>query len=353
MADISRKTSFWAQLLQPKRVGSFSPLGAVGVYALLGLWSLVILFPIYWLVVTSLKLPIHVNSGPVYLPFVDFQPSLHAWRSILIEDGAKTLKVFTNSVIVTLGATVLCTLIGSMAAYALARMSFRPKLGSVLVFAGLIILGSVAIGVLGVDWRFVVPSALAVFFLTIRAFGNRFRASLGNQDILFWMLSQRILPPVVTILPVYLLFQNLGLLDTHLALILTFTVVNLPIVVWLMHDFFAALPIELEESAKLDGASRFYIFREIVLPLSRTGLAATSLLVLILAWNEYLMSLFLTSTKAQTMPILIAVMNTGERGVFWWSMSAIILLMIIPVILMAFFLQRFISKGLLIGAVKG
>lgn len=334
-------------------MGAFSPLGAVVVYTLLGLWSVLILFPIYWLIVTSLKLPVHVNSGPVYLPFVDFQPSLHAWRNILIEEGETTRTVFINSVIVTLGSTVLCTLIGAMAAYALARMQFRPKLGAILAFAGLIVLGSVAIGVFGLDWRLVVPAALALFFLTLRAFGKRLRASLGNQDILFWMLSQRILPPVVTILPVYLLFQNLGLLDTHIALILTFTVVNLPIVVWLMHDFFAGLPIELEESAKLDGASRFYIFREIILPISRTGLAATSLLVLILAWNEYLMSLFLTSTKAQTLPILIAAMNTGERGVYWWNMSAIILLMILPVILMAFVLQRFISKGLLIGAVKG
>ncbi len=353
MADLSSQPSLWLRLTTPKRLGAFSKLGAIGVYGLLGLWSLVILFPLYWLIVTSFKLPIHVNSGPVYLPFVDFQPSLHAWRSILVEDGATTRKVFVNSVIVTLGATVLCTLLGSMAAYALARMRFQPKLGSILVFALLIVASAVAIGVFGLDWRLVVASALALFFLVLRSLGRRFKASLGNQDILFWMLSQRILPPVVTILPVYLLFQNLGLLDTHVALILTLTVVNLPIVVWLMHDFFAALPIELEESAKLDGASRFYIFREIILPISRTGLAATSLLVLILCWNEYLMSLFLTSTKAQTMPILIAVMNTGERGVFWWSMSAIILLMILPVIVMAFVLQRFISKGLLIGAVKG
>jgi multiple sugar transport system permease protein len=153
--------------------------------------------------------------------------------------------------------------------------------------------------------------------------------------------------------PIYVMFQNLGLLDTHLALILCYTVVNLPIVVWLMYDFFASIPIDLEESAQLDGASRFKTFIEIVLPLARTGLAATTLLVLILAWNEYLLALFLSTTNAQTLPILVAGMNAGEKGVLWWTMCVVIILMIIPVILMALALQRFISKGVLLGAVKG
>ena len=102
-------------------------------------------------------------------------------------------------------------------------------------------------------------------------FGKRFKATLGNGDILFWMISQRILPPIVVIIPVYMMFQAVGLLDTHLALIIVYAVANLPIVVWLMHDFFASLPIELEESAQLDGSTRFGIFWEIVLPLTRPG----------------------------------------------------------------------------------
>ena len=104
--------------------------------------------------------------------------------------------------------------------------------------------------------------------------------SLGNGDILFWMISQRILPPIVVVVPLYVMFQAVRLLDTHLALILLYAVANLPIVVWLMHDFFANLPIELEESAQLDGATRFGIFWEIVMPLTRPGLAATTLLIL-------------------------------------------------------------------------
>ena len=212
---------------------------------------------------------------------------------------------------------------------------------------------TVAVGVWAVDWRVAAAVAVALFVLLARALGRRFDRRLGNGDILFWMLSQRILPPVVTVIPVYMMFQSVRLLDTHLALIIAYTVVNLPIVVWLMHDFFAGIPIDLEESAQLDGASRLAVFFDIVLPLARPGLAATTLLVLILSWNEYLLALFLSTSRAQTMPILVAAMNAGEKGVLWWSMCVVIIIMIIPVILLALLLQRFIARGVLLGAVKG
>jgi multiple sugar transport system permease protein len=148
------------------------------------------------------------------------------------------------------------------------------------------------------------------------------------------------------------MFQQVGMLDTHFALIVTYTTVNLPIVVWLMYDFFSTVPKDLEESAELDGASRFRIFFEIVLPLAKPGLVATSLLVLILAWNEYLLALFLSTANAQTIPILVAAQN-ATRGPQWWYMSVLIIIMILPVILLTLLLQRFIAKGLLLGAVKG
>jgi multiple sugar transport system permease protein len=204
-----------------------------------------------------------------------------------------------------------------------------------------------------VPWWVSAVAALALFFFVVRAFGKHFTRSLGNGDILFWIISQRILPPIVVVIPVYIMFQAVGLLDTHLALIIVYAVANLPIVVWLMHDFFANVPIELEESAQLDGATRFAIFREIVLPLTRPGLAATTLLTLILSWNEYLFAVFLGYAKVQTMPIMVAAKNAGEKGVLWWEMSAVIVIMIIPVILMAILLTRFISRGVLLGAVKG
>ena len=120
-----------------------------------------------------------------------------------------------------------------------------------------------------------------------------------------------------------------------------------------MHDFIATIPIDLEESAQLDGSSRFRIFWEIILPLSRPGLAATTHLALILSWNEYLLAAFLSTSKAQTLPIMVSAQICQERGIQWWNMSVVIILMIIPVIIMAFLLQRFISKGVLLGAVKG
>ena len=122
------------------------------------------------------------------------------------------------------------------------------------------------------------------------------------------------MPPIVAVLPIYVMFQQLRLLDTQVALIATYAAVNLPIVVWLTRDFFAAIPLDLEESAEIDGASKFRVFFTIALPLVRSGLVATFLLVLILAWNEYLLALFLSNANAQTMPVLVSAQNTDARA---------------------------------------
>jgi len=240
-----------------------------------------------------------------------------------------------------------------MAAYALARIHYRPRFGNIMIFVLLVVAVIYATTYAGIPWWASAAVALAFFFFLARALRGRFKMSLGNRDILFWIISQRILPPIVVVIPLYVMFQAVGMLDTHMALILLYAVANMPIVVWLMYDFFRHLPIELEESAQLDGATRLRIFWEIVLPLTRPGLAATSLLILVLSWNEYLFAVFLATVKVQTMPIMVAAKNTGEKGIFWWEMSALIVVMIIPVILMAVLLTRFISKGVLMGAVKG
>ncbi|OUX76075.1 MAG: ABC transporter permease [Oceanospirillales bacterium TMED59] len=265
----------------------------------------------------------------------------------------KIYLAFTNSVVISIASTIFCVAIGSMAAYALARIQYRPKFGNIMIFVLLIMAVIVATTYAGVPWWMSSAVALALFFFLARSIGRHFTMSLRNGDILFWMISQRILPPIVVVIPLYVMFQAVGLLDTHLALILLYAVANLPIVVWLMHDFFANLPIELEESAQLDGATRFGIFWEIVMPLTRPGLAATTLLILVLNWNEYLFAVFLSTVKVQTMPIMVAAKNTGEKGVLWWEMCAVIVVMIIPVIIMSVLLTRFISKGVLLGAVKG
>jgi multiple sugar transport system permease protein len=255
-------------------------------------------------------------------------------------------------VIVAFISTALAMLVGSMAAYALARFTYKPKIGLILLFILLVALVVAAVIHWSVDWRIATASGLALFFLIGRAVAARLHRSVGNSDILFWMISQRILPPVVAAIPIYVMFQRLGMLDTHPALILTYMTVNLPIVVWLMYDFFVGIPKDLEESAQLDGAGRFRIFFGIVLPLSKAGLAATSLLVLIMAWNEYLLALFLSTAHAQTIPLLVAAQN-ATRGPQWWYMSVLIIIMILPVMALALALQRFIASGLLLGAVKG
>jgi multiple sugar transport system permease protein len=337
---------------EPREIGQMSPGGRIIVYGLLILWTLVCLFPLYWVAITSFKLPGHVAQGPVYLPFVDFQPSMHAWHYILVEVGGDTLRPYINSVIVAICSTFLAVLIGSMAAYALARLEFAPRMGSILLFVLLLILVFAAVAGFGIDWRIAVAVAVALFVLGLRPAGRMLKGSLGNPDILFWVISQRIMPPVVAALPVYVMFQSIQMLDTRTALVATYTTVNLPIVVWLMYDFFVGIPRDLEESAALDGASRFGIFFTIALPLARPGLVATTLLVFILAWNEYLLALFLSNANAQTMPLLVAAQN-ATRGPQWWYMSVLISLMIVPVILLTILLQRFIAKGLLLGAVKG
>ncbi|WP_395022235.1 carbohydrate ABC transporter permease [Dongia sp.] len=381
--------SLMQRLFEPPAVGKMSPVASVVAHALLAIWSIVVLFPIYWVVITSFKDAAAVNQGPFYVPFLDFQPTLDAWRvqftsdsycdapSVLRQIGllayntfafvvspfvtlqpmepqiCKIFLAFTNSIVVSIAATAICVAVGAMAAYALARIQYRPKIGNIAIFVGLIVLVIVATSYAGVPWWLASSVALALFVFLARTLGKRFNLSLGNGDILFWIISQRILPPIVVVIPIYIMFQEVRLLDTHLALILMYAVANLPIVVWLMRDFFVSLPIELEESAQLDGASRFRIFWEVVLPLTRPGLAATTLLTLILNWNEYLFAVFLAYAKVQTMPIMVAAKNAGEKGVLWWEMSAVIVMMIIPVILMAILLTRFISKGVLMGAVKG
>jgi multiple sugar transport system permease protein len=320
-------------------------------YAILFFWAFVVLFPLYWLAVTSFKLPIQVDSGPVYIPFVDFQPTLDAWRYIFVDLRNDTLRPYINTVVVGLSSALIALALGSTAAYALVRFQYRPKLGVIGLFIGSVALAVVAM-VLGVPWQLAVASAAAVFVILAQTIGRRFRRSLGNNDIAFWLISQRMLPPVAVVIPIYVLFQRVGLLDTQLALIITYVATNLPIVVWLMRDYFARVPIELEESAAVDGASPYRIFRSIVLPVAVPGLVATFLFVLVFAWNEYLLALFLSSANAQTMPLTVAAQN-ATRGPQWWYMSVLILIMILPVIGMAIALERYIARGLLVGAVRG
>jgi multiple sugar transport system permease protein len=377
-SGISRR-NLRERLFEPRAVGKMSPVGAAVAHTIMIFWSAFVIFPTYWLAISAFKDADTVKNDPRYIPFVDFQPTLDVWRAmfnyypncngyaiarqlpVIIHNLTAYVfsplvhidpmepqicvisQAFTNSLVTSISATALSIIIGSMAAYALARIKYKPKSGNIITFVVLCFGMIVTTSYLGVPWYLSSVVALPLFFFLARSLGKPFTATVGNGAILFWIISQRILPPMVVAIPFYMVFQAVGLFDTITALIIVYAVANLPIVVWLMYDFFTGLPAELEESAMLEGATRFGIFWEIVLPLTRSGLAATALLCFILNWNEYIFAVSLTLSNAQTLPVFAEM----------WGESTIMLVMIVPAIIAAVFFQRYIESGVLLGGVKG
>ncbi len=277
-------------------------LGRTLIYAALIFWSFVCLFPIFWTVTTSFKVATDIYQRHV-IPWVQFEPSRKGWDSIL-QPGQREnfLKHARNTVVISLSAAALATAIGSLAAYGLTRFSY--KFG---------------------PWR--------------------------NRDISFWFLSQLILPPVALAMPLLVLYRELALYDTRIGLIWVYSIMNLPIVIWIMRDQFNSIPVELEQAALVDGATTWQAFFRIVVPVAGPGFVAAFILALILAWNEYLLALVLTATKSVTLPFLIAG-QTSSQGIRWWSMAALSTAAIAPLAIIGILLERFIVKGLTAGAVK-
>jgi multiple sugar transport system permease protein len=280
------------------------------VYAVLLIWAVICLFPIYWTLTTSFKIAPNVMKGDM-IPWVDYQPKWLGWRALGLSPDtiftestvrAEFFKRFTNSVIVSVVSSCLAVILGSLAAYGLSRFSFK--------------------------------------FLWMR-----------NSDISFFFLSQLILPPVVLALPFLVLYKELALLDTRVGLILLYTLSVLPIVIWIMRDQFSSIPTELEEAALVDGLSIWGAFATIILPIALPGMAAAFILSLVLTWNEYFFAALLTSTYSNTLPVMVA-SQTGSQGISWWSMAALSFAAILPLIIIGIFLERFIIKGMAAGAVK-
>ena len=254
----------------------------------------VILFPPVVLFVTSIKTDIDALSFP---PKWIFDPTLKNYVDIL--NTSPLVDYALNSLIVASLNTLLCLIVGSMAAYGLARFKFR-----------------------------------------------------GADNLAFWILSIRMMPPVAAIIPIYILMKNLRLLDTLWCLVITYLTFNLPFVVWMMKGFFEEIPREIEESALIDGCSDFSVFFRIALPLVAPGLAATAIMVFIFSWNEFLFALILTGTKAVTLPVgIIGYMK--ETGINWGYMTAGGILALIPVIVFMVLVQKHLVKGLTLGALKG
>ena len=177
------------------------------------------------------------------------------------------------------------------------------------------------------------------------------RPRIFTYVALEFFLSELILPPVFLALPVLVLYRELDLLDTHIGMILLYTLTVLPIVIWIMRDQFNAVPIELEEAALVDGASVWVSFFKIVLPIVLPGIASAFILCLILCWNEYFLAALITSTDAKTMPVMVA-SQISSQSIKWWNMAAISAALCLPLIIVAIFLERYIVKGMAAGAVK-
>lgn len=329
-------------------------------FGLCCLWFLFTLFPLYWTVVTALKTPPAVFDGPTYLPWVDFAPSLEGLREVLAGERGNVLRPLLNSTLIGLAATTLATALGAMAAYALVRFEFRVRLAAGLAFAIAGIGGYLALRN-GLGWAETAAMggafalALAASFL-VNGLPRLPGPVLGNADIAFWFVSQRMFPPIVSAFALYLLYARLGrdglpMLDTFWGMTLCYAAFVLPIVVWLLRDFFADLPVSVEEAALVDDVPRWRIFLEIVLPMARPGLVATFLIALGFVWNEFLFALILTSGEWQTMPIMISGQNS-VRGTEWWSISGAALVAVLPMVAVTLVLARLMREGLALGGRK-
>jgi multiple sugar transport system permease protein len=284
--------------------------GRIAIYGALIFWTIICLFPIYWTITTSFKMAPNVMKGAL-IPWVDFEPAWLGWRSLGLSPDtigdestvrAEFLKRFMNSAVISLTASALAVVLGSLAAYGLSRFSYK--------------------------------------------FGY-----MRNSDISFFFLSQLILPPVVLALPFLVLYKALALLDTRIGLILLYTLTVLPIVIWIMRDQFATIPTELEEAAMVDGLSIWGAFFTIILPIALPGMVAAFILSLVLSWNEYFFAALLTSSQANTLPVMVA-SQTGSQGINWWAMAALATAAILPLIVIGIVLERFIIRGMAAGAVK-
>ena len=255
--------------------------------------ALIMFFPILWTVLTSFKTELQAIAIP---PLLFFEPTLENYA--LVQERSDYLSYALNSVLTSFGATALAIIIAIPAAYSLA------------------------------------------FFPTKR-----------SKDILLWMLSTKMLPAVGVLVPIYVLFRDLQLLDTVIGLVLIFTLINLPIVVWMLYSSFKEIPKEILEAVRLDGASVWDEVRHAVLPLSVGGLASTALLSLVLCWNEAFWALNLTSADAGTLAALIASYSSPE-GLFWAKLSAASTMAAAPIIVLGWFCQKQLVQGLTFGAVK-
>jgi len=273
-------------------------------YLIITLWSLFVIAPFLWALSTSLKDFNSVTGGATYIPWLQFEPSLEGWKVLVrspAKGGVDIIEPYFNSIFVTCTASLISIILGTLAAYALSRFKFK---------AGFI----------------------------------------KNNDITFFFISQRIMPPIVLSIPFFLMLGFLGLLDNLFGLILVYIVLLMPIAVWIMVDFFNKVPQEIDETALIDGCNPYQAFFKVVVPNSIPGLIVAGLFCIIFGWIDFFFAFILTFTEVQLLPVKIVALNSSVTP--WWSLSASALVSVAPLIVVAFIVERYLSKGNLSGALK-
>lgn len=262
------------------------------------------LFPIYWIFLTSLKTDKDIISS---VPKFIFSPTLGNYKAILFgvkAAGTETSRpdfilYFKNSLMITSGAVLVSLVAGVPAAYALARFKFKLK-----------------------------------------------------ENIAFTFLSFRFAPEIAVIIPIFVIYRSLGLYNTFIGMVLVYQLVTLPLIIWIMRGYFEDIPESIEQAAKLDGYSRFAIFRKIALPLVKPGLASTAILSFIFAWNNFIFGLVLGAKE--TFPVTVGTLGfISYESVLWGQMAAASIVTILPEVIIAFFIQKYLVRGLSMGAVRG
>jgi multiple sugar transport system permease protein len=253
-------------------------------------------FPFYIMLTTALKTSAEIAAWP---PIWIFEPTFkNIADAIFISGGRNALFFVMNSILVTTVSTAAALLIGAMAAYGLARFRFP-----------------------------------------------------GSRDVAFFILSTRFAPAVAFVIPIYVIVQRLGLLDTRLALMIIYTGANIPFVTWVLRGFFVEIPKEIEEAALVDGYSHIQIFWRVALPLVRPGLITTAILTAVFAWNEFLFAMILTQNAAATLPVYLSQFS-GSTYVVWDQYMAVGLVAVAPILAVTFWLQKHLVRGMTFGAVR-
>ena len=289
-------------------------------------YALVSMLPLLWIFLTGLKSP---GDAIAYPPRMVFEPTIEGYCNLF-----STRSRQTSDYMASLPAPAgQCEAIARSRNMVVAGPSnYWPRFANSLIIA----FGS---------------TFCAVVLGTLAAYGfSRFRVPLAD-DLLFFILSTRMMPPIAVAIPIYLMYRELGLSDTRLGMILLYTAVNVSLAVWLLKGFIDEIPREYEEAAMIDGYTRLQSFRKVVLPQAATGIAATAIFCIIFAWNEYAFAALLTSSNAQTAPPFIPII-IGEGGQDWPAVAAGTTIFLVPILVFTVLLRKHLLRGITFGAVR-